>query len=47
MTASGAEAAFTFGTTDLDAADTTVAYTDADTAFETIGSAVTLLPGQS
>ena len=47
VTASGAEAAFTFGTTDLDAADTTVAYTDADTAFETIGSAVTLLPGQS
>ena len=47
VTASGSEADFTFGTTLLDAADTTVAYTDGDTAFEAIGSAVTLLDGQS
>jgi len=47
VTATKSDGAFTFGTTDLDAANTTVAYTDGDTAFETIGSAVTLLDGQS
>lgn len=36
VTASGAEAAFTFGTTLLDAADTTVAYTDGITNFQAL-----------
>ena len=40
VSASGSEDDFTFGTTDLDAADTTVAYTDGDTANEAMGSAV-------
>lgn len=40
VTASKSDGAFTFGTTNLDAANTTVAYTDSDTAFEAIGSAV-------
>ncbi len=40
VTASGSAAAFTFGTTLLDAANTTVAYTDADTALEAIGAAI-------
>jgi hypothetical protein len=40
VTATKSDGAFTFGTTDLDAANTTVAYTDGDTAFEAIGSAI-------
>ena len=40
VTASGSEDAFTFGTTLLDAADTTVAYTDGETHFQAIGAAV-------
>lgn len=34
------DGAFTFGTTDLDAANVTTVYTDSDTAFEAIGAAV-------
>ncbi len=40
VTATSTSGAFTFGTTDLDAANTTVAYTDGQTAFEAIGAAV-------
>lgn len=40
VTAMKSDGAFTFGTTDLNAANTTVAYTDAQTAFEAIGAAV-------
>jgi len=40
VTASGAEAAFIFVTTLLDAVDTTVAYTDGQTHFEASGDAV-------
>lgn len=36
VTAIGTEADFTFGTTDLDAANTAVVYTDGDTAFEAL-----------
>jgi len=36
VTATKSDGDFTFGTTDLDAANTTVAYTDADTLWETI-----------
>lgn len=41
VTASKSDGAFTFGTTDLNAANTTVAYFDGDTHFEAIGAAVT------
>lgn len=34
------DGAFTFGTTDLDAANVTTVYTDSETAFEAIGAAV-------
>lgn len=34
------DGAFTFGTTDLDAANVTTVYTDSETAFEAIGDAV-------
>lgn len=40
VSASISSGTFTFGTTDLDAANTTVAYTDGQTAFEAIGDAV-------
>ena len=40
VTATKSDGDFTFGTTALDAANTTVAYTDGDTAFEAIGSAI-------
>lgn len=40
VTATKSDGAFTFGTTDLDAANVTAAYTDGDTAFEAIGAAV-------
>lgn len=40
VTASKSDGAFTFGTTDLNAANTTVAYTDGSTNFEAIGAAV-------
>ncbi len=40
VTATKSDGAFTFGTTALDAANTTVAYTDGETAFEAIGDAV-------
>jgi len=40
VTAIGTEAAFTFGTTLLDAADTAVVYTDGETNLETIGAAI-------
>jgi hypothetical protein len=46
VTASGSEAAFTFGTTDLDAANTTVAFADGDTQAALIDStALTLNKG--
>ena len=41
VTASKSDGAFTFGTTDLDAANTTVAYTDGDTTVDVIGDAAT------
>lgn len=41
VTATKSDGAFTFGTTDLNAANTTVAYTDGGTHFEAIGAAVT------
>lgn len=40
VTASISSGTFTFGTTLLDAANTTVAYTDGETHFEAIGAAV-------
>ena len=40
VTATKSDGAFTFGTTNLDAANTTVAYTDGETHFEAIGAAV-------
>ncbi len=40
VTATKSDGAFTFGTTDLDAANTTVAYTDGETNIEAIGSAI-------
>ena len=40
VTATKSDGAFTFGTTDLDAANVTAAYTDGDTAFEAIGAAI-------
>lgn len=40
VTATKSDGDFTFGTTQLDAANTTVTYTDADTCFTAIGSAV-------
>ena len=40
VTATKSDGAFTFGTTDLDAANVTATYTDGDTAFEAIGSAI-------
>ncbi len=40
VTATKSDGAFTFGTTALDAANTTVAYTDGQTAYEAIGDAV-------
>lgn len=40
VTATKSDGAFTFGTTALNAANTTVAYTDSDTVFEAIGSTV-------
>lgn len=40
VTATKSDGAFTFGTTNLDAANTTVAYTDAPTLANSIGSAV-------
>ena len=40
VTATKSDGAFTFGTTDLDAANTTVAYTDGETNLEAIGDAV-------
>ncbi len=43
VTAMKSDGAFTFGTTDLNAANTTVAYTDLGTAFSLIGDAVTVL----
>jgi len=44
VTATSSSGAFTFGTTDLDAANTTVAYTDGDAGLETIGSAIADIP---
>ncbi|MEE9311619.1 MAG: hypothetical protein V3V10_04325 [Planctomycetota bacterium] len=41
VTATKSDGAFTFGTTDLDAANTTVVYTDGETNLEAIGDAVT------
>lgn len=43
-TASKSDGAFTPGTTDLDAANTTVAYTDGTTMFNAIGAAVSTNP---
>lgn len=40
VTATKSDGVFTFGTTQLDAANSTVAYTDAPTMFNAIGSAV-------
>jgi len=40
VTATKSDGAFTFGTTDLDAANTTVAYADGETNLEAIGDAV-------
>lgn len=40
VTASISSGTFTFGTTDLDAANTTVSYTDGETNLEAIGAAV-------
>ena len=40
VTVTKSDGAFTFGTTDLDAANVTAAYTDGDTAFEAIGAAI-------
>lgn len=40
VTATKSDGAFTFGTTALNAANTTVAYTDGQTAIEAIGAAV-------
>lgn len=40
VTATKSDGAFTFGTTDLDAANVTAAYTDGETHFEAIGAAV-------
>lgn len=40
VTATKSDGAFTFGTTALDAANTTVAYTDGGTAIEAIGAAI-------
>jgi len=40
VTATKSDGAFTFGTTDLDAANVTAAYTDGQTHFEAIGDAV-------
>jgi hypothetical protein len=40
VTATKSDGAFTFGTTDLDTANTTVVYTDAKTGYEQIGSAI-------
>lgn len=40
VTATKSDGAFTFGTTALNAANTTVAYTDGQTHFEAIGAAV-------
>lgn len=39
VTATKSDGAFTFGTTDLDAANTTVVYADGETNLEAIGSA--------
>lgn len=41
VTATKSDGAFTFGTTALNAANSTVVYTDGQTAFEAIGAAVT------
>lgn len=41
VTATKSDGDFTFGTTDLNAANTAVAYTDGQTHFEAIGAAVT------
>lgn len=41
VTATKSDGAFTFGTTALNAANSTVAYTDSDTHLEAIGAAVT------
>lgn len=42
VTATKSDGAFTFGTTDLDAANTTVAYADGDTHFEALNDAITI-----
>lgn len=42
VTATKSDGAFTFGTTDLDAANTTVAYSDGDTHFEALNAAITI-----
>jgi hypothetical protein len=44
LTATKSDGAFTFGTTALDAANTTVAYTDASTLANSIGAAVAASP---
>lgn len=43
VTAKKSDGAFTFGTTALNAANTTVAYTEGDSAFTAIGGALTAL----
>lgn len=40
VTVTKSDGAFTFGTTDLDAANVTTVYTDSDTVYEAIGAAV-------
>lgn len=43
VTATKSDGAFTFGTTALDAANTTVVYTDSETNIQAIGAAITSL----